>query len=128
MTHVPAAAAIVTTNDAVALADAMVSPSVAPTGAAFEELPPQGTPHAVSDSELAGFPTEGPTCAILTTGDASQAGNEPQSNFVSVDLGGDTVRGNTDLDVTVLRIDFVVPALLNCVLLDFRFLSEEFPE
>lgn len=127
-TALPAAAAIVTTADAVALADAMVSPGVVLTGAEFEALPPEGTPHAVSDTPLADFPTEGPSYTILTSGDANLAGDAPQSNFAGIMLFGENVRGNTDLDVTVMRIDFVVPALLNCLHFDFKFLSEEFPE
>lgn len=127
-TALPAAAAIVTTDDARALADAMVSPTVVPTGAAFEELPPQGTPHAVSDTPLAGFPTERDTYSILTSGDATLADQPNTSPSSGMDIGGGNVRGNTDLDVSVLRIDFVVPALLNCMHFDFKFLSEEFPE
>ena len=38
------------------------------------------------------------------------------------------MRGNTDRDVTILRIDLTVPAGRNCLSFDFRFLSEEFPE
>jgi Bacterial Ig-like domain (group 1) len=127
-TALPAAAAIVTTDDAVALADAMVSPTVVPTGAAFEELPPLGTPHAVSDTPLAGFPTDGPTYSILTSGDATLADQPNNSPSSGADIGGGSVRGNTDFDVSVLRIDFVVPTLLNCMHFDFKFLSEEFPE
>ena len=32
------------------------------------------------------------------------------------------------MDVTVLGIDLDVPAGTNCLTIDFRFLSEEFPE
>ena len=39
-----------------------------------------------------------------------------------------TSGGNTDYDVTILRIDLDVPAPANCLTIDFRFLSEEFPE
>src|SRR5207249_4439769 len=37
-------------------------------------------------------------------------------------------RGDTAFDVTILKIDLAVPAGANCLSLDFRFLSEEFPE
>lgn len=38
------------------------------------------------------------------------------------------MRGNTDYDVTILRLDLAVPSTANCLSLDFRFLSEEYPE
>ncbi len=39
------------------------------------------------------------------------------------------MRGDTDFDVTVLRLNLMVPANANCLLgIDFRFLSEEYPE
>ncbi|MDQ7910118.1 Ig-like domain-containing protein [Phytohabitans sp. ZYX-F-186] len=127
-TAMPAAAAVITTADPVVLTEAIVSPGVTPTGAAFVTVPPIGMPHAIGDSPLAGFPTDGDTYAILTTGDANLAGQPPQGNFASVDDQGPNVRGDTDFDVTVLRIDFVVPTVLNCVHFDFKFLSDEFPE
>ena len=37
------------------------------------------------------------------------------------------VRGNTDLDVTVLKADVNVPAGSNCLGFDFKFMSEEYP-
>jgi hypothetical protein len=44
-------------------------------------------------------------------------------------LGGGHVRGDSDYDVTILRIDLNVPVGANCMVgLDFRFYSEEFPE
>ena len=44
------------------------------------------------------------------------------------DLGGPNVRGDSDLDVTVLKIPFTASTGQNCLTFDFRFLSEEFPE
>ena len=41
---------------------------------------------------------------------------------------GPNVRGNTDYDVTVLKVDLDVPVGPNCLSIDFRFLSDEFPE
>ena len=41
---------------------------------------------------------------------------------------GSSVRGDTDFDVTILKLDLVAPPETNCLRFDFRFLSEEFPE
>ena len=38
------------------------------------------------------------------------------------------LHGDTDHDVTVLKLGVVVPAGMNCVSLDYRFLSDEFQE
>ena len=39
-----------------------------------------------------------------------------------------SVRGDTDLDVTILKVDLAVPAGVNCLSFNFRFGSEEYPE
>ncbi|MBI4728172.1 MAG: choice-of-anchor L domain-containing protein [Acidobacteria bacterium] len=125
---VPAGADIAPTSDAAALAAAMtVDPSWV-VGAAFEALPPAGTPHAVADSALGGFPVNGSTYAILTSGDAGLADDPNNEGFAGANLGGGNVRGDTDYDVSVLRVDLDVPAPKNCARLLFRFLSEEYPE
>lgn len=95
--------------------------------AAFEAVPPSGSPHGVSD-DLSFFPTEGDDFALLTTGSATLADDENTSGSSGVSLGGGSVRGNSDRDVTVLRLDLDVPAAVNCLRLDFAFYSEEFPE
>jgi hypothetical protein len=123
----PAGAAIVTTSDAGTLGTAMMADTSNLAGAAFVNVP-GGTPHAVSDTPLTRFPTRGSTYAILTTGDAALADDPNGSDSSGVDLGGPNVRGNTDYDVSVLRLDLNVPAGRNCLMLDFRFLSEEHPE
>jgi hypothetical protein len=65
---------------------------------------------------------------MLTTGDATIA-DDPNTtgNSGANDTGG-AVRGNSDRDVTILKIDVNVPSSANCLSVDFRFLSEEFPE
>lgn len=124
----PATAAITPTSAASDIAGSVVSDSVNVTGASFEALPPEGTPNAVSDTVLTGFPTSGNTYGILTTGDATIAAAPDDAADSGVAIGGGNVRGDTDLDVTVLRLDLNVPDGANCLSLDFRFLSEEFPE
>ena len=123
-----ALAAIVPTNNAPLIASAVSSPSAPPSAATFETVPPDGTPNAVSDSSLAGFPTNGPDYGILTTGNAEFADDPNDEGDLSQGNNGGNVRGDTDLDVSILRIDFQVPATANCLSVDFRFLSEEFPE
>jgi uncharacterized repeat protein (TIGR01451 family) len=102
-------------------------PSVV-SGAAFVAVPSTGTPNAVSTTALAGFPTASASYAILTSGNATLADNANTAGNSGASLGGASVRGNTDFDVTILRIDLNVPAGSNCLTFDFRFLSEEYPE
>src|SRR6266480_4006126 len=113
------------------LARSMVATPSIVTGAAYESKPPFGTPTAVASGELDGFPTGGPGTdfAILTTGDASLAPTANTAPNSGRSDGGGHVRGNTDYDVTVLRIDLDVPGTANCLVgMDFRFLSDEYPE
>ena len=122
--------AINTGATALQIAQAMFTDPTLVTGAAFVAKPPVGTPDAVADSgsALAGFPTNGNTYGMLTTGDANLAATSNCCSNSGADDGGPNVRGNTDYDVTILRIDFNVPSG-NCVSVGkFRFLSEEFPE
>ena len=75
------------------------------------------------------MPTSGAQAALLSTGDATIMTSPNNSDSSGVDLGGASLRGDSDFDVTVLRVDLQVPATVNCLVgLDFRFLSEEFPE
>jgi hypothetical protein len=132
------AAIVPVANDsagAASLAAALSANPALVTGASFESPAPPGvTPNAVADAPLGGFPTNGSTFAILTTGDARLADDANLSSSSGLDFnGGDRFdgphsRGNTDYDVTVLRINLNVPAASNCLTLDFKFFSEEFPE
>ena len=73
-----ASAAVTPTRDAVAVAAALSTPAVAAvTGlASFEAaaatIPPNGNPAATSDGLLGGFPTDGSSFAVLSSGDATQ--------------------------------------------------------
>lgn len=126
-------AAITTTSDALTLANALKGPGADVTGASFTTLAGSGA-HGVSDSALSSFPTNGPTHAILTTGSAAAVDdpntNNPDSNSAGDDqtanLGGGNVRGNSDFDVSVLKVDLDVPATANCLSFDFQFYSEEY--
>lgn len=111
------------------LATALTSDPATVTGASFITRPPDGTPVAVMTTPLAGFPTDGKSYALLTTGDATLASTPNTSGSTGVSDGGGNVRGDTDYDVTTLRIDLDVPSGDNCMLgMDFRFLSDEYPE
>ena len=124
----PGIQSITPPGSALDLADAIASDQEVLTDAAFQTTT-DGTPTGVADngSALAGFPTDGGTYAILTSGDATDAQND-QSFFASTNNGGGAVRGGGEQDVTVLGIGLDVPAAANCLTIDFRFLSEEFPD
>lgn len=94
--------------------------------AVFSAIPPAATPAAVSTTHMAGFPTNGKSFAILSTGNAKLApepNDAPDSGSTS---GGPSIRGARD--VVIMRIDLRVPKGHNCLSFSFRFLSEEYPE
>lgn len=103
-------------------------PTVSPLGLGDDSQEP-------APKTLADFPTQGATYAILSTGEintiASLLTNESESTSTSFEnqqtgLGVD--RGEEANDWTVLKVDVNVPGADNCLALDYRFLSEEFPE
>jgi hypothetical protein len=98
-------------------------------GASFPEL---AAPEAVmtQGSRVASFPTVPGEFAVLSTGRASRLEEENGSGGDGDSLAGPSPsRGNSAEDVTVLKIDLHVPQSANCLVgLDFRFLSEEYPE
>ncbi|MDQ4145287.1 MAG: SGNH/GDSL hydrolase family protein [Actinomycetota bacterium] len=111
------------------LAKAITTTPTLVAGASYVAVPPSGMPNAVSSTPLAGFPNHGGTYSILTTGDANLAATPNDSTNTGADDGGGNVRGDTDFDVTILKIDLKVPAGANCLIgLRFRFLSDEYPE
>jgi uncharacterized repeat protein (TIGR01451 family) len=130
----PASATITPTSNALSLANAMVTQASVIDGAAFETLPPDppvgSAPNGVADSgsALASFPTDGSTYAIMTSGDVSLADDADNSESSGANAGGENVRGNSDFDVSILRVDLDVPTGRNCLTVDFRFLSEEYLE
>ena len=102
--------------------------SSAVTGASFVTKP-NGPSTALVSGAFAGFPREGAGYVVMSTGDVRIATNANASTESGVDLGGGRVRGNSDFDVTILKLDISVPSGANCLLgLDFRFMSEEYPE
>ena len=112
-----------------------------PTATPAPEETPEPFPAAVSEAPLGGFPTSSTSFAILATGDVASLdlpndddgtswifnlGTPDTDDLFQTDNGA--LHGNTDNDVTVLKVAVDVPAAMNCVTLDYRFLSEEFPE
>lgn len=96
--------------------------------ASFAAKPPAGSPTATSDTPLAGFPRNGSGYGILSTGDANSASAPNDSESTSGYNEGGNVRGDTDYDVTILKVDLNVPQGADCLSFDFKFLSEEFDE
>lgn len=94
--------------------------------AVFAALPPGSKPAAVSTTKLAGFPTNGKSFAILSTGNAGLADRPNTSPSSGSESGGPAIRGARD--VAIMRVDLNVPKGANCLSFDFRFLTEEFPE
>lgn len=122
---VPAANAAVDAMGAESVAEAMSAQPGLVTGASFVTIPPVGGSAGVSTSSLGGFPTNGPTSGILSTGLVSSV---PEvGTYASANLEGGNFRGDTDFDVTVLKVDLDVEQGNNCLSFDFKFLSEEYP-
>jgi subtilisin-like proprotein convertase family protein len=119
------------TLDSASFADTGLEPTATPAGWGF----PSGAGSLFDNgtASLAGFPTAaGGDFAILTSGDASLADDVPQtqSDSSGAEASPDPTanRGTTAYDTTILQLGVNVPAGANCLALDYRFLSEEFPE
>src|SRR5262245_12807915 len=110
---------------ATAIANAMAATPGVVTGATFTAAPPNDSPNGTANSALTQFPTNGSTFGILTSG--SVANVDDPGLFTTGHRGGGNVRGDTDLDVSILKIDLTAPLGSNCLTFDFKFLSEEFP-
>ncbi len=108
------------------LARAMARDPKLVRGAVFSALPPGAKPAAVSTTKLGGFPTNGKSFAILSTGNAGLADRPNDSERSGSESGGPAIRGARD--VAIMRVDLNVPKGANCLSFDFRFLTEEFPE
>ena len=85
-------------------------------------------PAAVSDSALGGFPTAGPSFAVLTTGDSELADDPNVDEGSGESLGFNLAARGSANDPLVLAIPINVAAPNNCLAIDYKFLSEEFPE
>ena len=80
----------------------------------------------IGTTPLGGFPTQGSTFAILSTGLAASAelpNNEGNLGYVLQGL-----KNSDGRDLVQLALRVHVPASKNCLQVDFKFFSEEFPE
>jgi hypothetical protein len=116
---------ITPSTDALALARAM-EPSAGLVTAASFPLGPSAANAAGVASQPVGhfFPTNGPSFAVLTTGDVAIADPPNNDPAAGVDNG---VHVRNVFDPTTMRVDVNVPAGKNCLAFDFAFYSEEYP-
>ena len=80
----------------------------------------------IGTTPLGGFPTQGTTFAILSTGLAASAELPNNEGNLGVMLQG--LNNSQDNDLVQLALRVHVPANKNCLNVDFKFFSEEFPE
>lgn len=121
----PAKAWILWSSSASVLASKIATPSVTIRDAQFVARPPRGLPYGWSDARIAGFPATASPFAIMSTGNVEDI-DDPTALGSTNDLG-EAVRGSSERDVTILRIDLSVPTGANCLKFDFKFLSKEVP-
>jgi hypothetical protein len=142
LTATAANAVVTTTNDTNALGAALGAPGMV-TGSAQAVVYPCTVddpatpdfdetlcPTAVSDTPLAGFPTNGPTYSILTTGNAAladDANTAENSGYAWPGPVTNPAMGSSVYDWNTYKFD-LAPATANCLAFDFKFLSDEFPE
>ena len=82
----------------------------------------------VGDASHAGFPTAAPTFGVITSGDATLADDPNDSENAGFGWGTTSpIRGEAN-DPMTLGVNVTVPGSVTCLLVDFKFFSEEFPE
>jgi hypothetical protein len=113
-------------GDPVVMAAAITESPAWITGSSFQ-ISPAAAASAVFSTPLTLFPSGSDAdYAVLTTGDVSPI--PTVGAFADTDWGGGSYRGDSDFDVTIWEIDLDVPAEVDCLSLDFQFLSEEYPD
>lgn len=129
----PASAAITGTNNANGLGAAITGAPV--TGATLNAAtggpgppPDPSFPLAISDTPLAGFPTSGPSYTIITSGDSAIADDPNTGSGDGDNLGFSLPARGEAFDPATLGVPVTPPAGANCLVFDYKFLSEEFPE
>jgi Bacterial Ig-like domain len=125
-----ASAAVTATRTAGDVATALSAPAAntAAAGSSFAPIAPIGNPAAISNGVLGGFPTNGSSFAVLSSGDATKA--DPANPAGESDNGGTPDPAGTRpsvYDLTTLKLDLRVPAAANCAVFSFRFLTDESP-
>lgn len=91
---------------------------------------PDESAISVRTDSRAGFPTSGDSYIVASTGRADDiARPNTESSWGTAFSGGPGGHGDAVGDLSVIQVSFTVPQSANCLVgLDFRFLSEEFPE
>lgn len=89
--------------------------------------------NLTAPTSVTGFPTAGNSFGILSNGDvktiAELTTNEDEGTTTEFEEQVSVLdRGEDANDWTTLKLDVNVPVGDNCLALDYRFLSEEFPE
>lgn len=88
----------------------------------------------VGDAAQAGFPLQGDTFGVLSSGDVELANQPNESNhdvgpnFDNADTADPTPGRGEANDAVTLKVDTTVPQGQTCLLVDYKFMSEEFPE
>lgn len=120
------AAAVTPTDSAVDIALALVDDTSYLVGSEIVTAPPTSGSLAIADEAIGGLPAGS---VVMSSGRASRITEANTSGSSGGKLGGGSIRGNTDRDVTVVRVDLDVPDWVNCIVgIDFQFFSEEHPE
>lgn len=122
----PATASVNSTKSATKVARAIVKDSSQLRSARWIKRPPSGRYAAVSSSKIAGFPRAGSTFGMLSSGDATKITSANSEEDLTTNNHGLPYRGTRD--TVILRIDINAPSNARCLSLNFRFLSEEYPE
>jgi hypothetical protein len=130
LTMTAANAVVTTTNDGPTLANTLAAPGTITAAAQAVAYPcvPDDCPTGISDTPLGGFPTEGGTYGIFTTGNAALADDANVSQQSGKGWGVTNPAMGADVyDWNTYRFDLVA-ATTSCLAFDFKFLSDEFPE
>jgi hypothetical protein len=106
------------------LATAMDIPPASIISISLGTSDPQGA--FVFNTPLAGFPTRGSSFAVLSTGIAANASLPNSSGSLSAQLVG--LNNNQGNDLVQFTLTLHVPAGAKFWAVDWKFLSEEFPE
>jgi WD40 repeat protein len=86
----------------------------------------QGVAVITTTLGVAGFPTQGPTFALLATGVAADASLPNSEEGRGAALGG--LNNSQGQDLVRLHLQLKVPDKINCASVGFAYYSEEFPE
>ncbi|MEM7339399.1 MAG: choice-of-anchor L domain-containing protein [Actinomycetota bacterium] len=117
------------TDDADQLARTLAPGADWVTGGELVAAPPEGVTTALVSGDIAGHTNGDRRAVLISTGDPASLTAPNDDGATGTSFNGPNARGDTDFDVTVLRIDLDVPDGVNCLTgIDFTFLSEEYPE